>query len=64
MLLLTLACSSKRIKSALDGYENRRQHGPLAIEDTHHIEAEQLHQRKDDPAEKQDLKPSIEGHGI
>ena len=54
----------KGIKAALDGCENRRKQGAFATKDTRHIEAERLHQRDNDPAEKQDLKPSIEGHGI
>ena len=33
------------------------------IKDARHIEAERLHQRKNDPAKQQNLKPSIEGHG-
>ncbi|CUX48836.1 hypothetical protein AGR3A_Lc130150 [Agrobacterium tomkonis CFBP 6623] len=64
VLLFALACSGKGIEAALDRHKNRRKQGAFTTKNTRHIEAERLHQRKNDPAKQQNLKPSIEGHCI
>ena len=63
MLLFAVARAGEAVKSSLYGHENGRKQRSLAVEDARHVAAERLDEQKDDPAEKQDLKPSVEGHG-
>ena len=61
-LLLTLVYAAQRIEDALDRTQQRRQECTFAVEDAGHIEAERLHEERDDHAIECDLNETIGGH--
>ena len=46
------------------GTRMRRKECALAVENARHVAAERLDEQNDDPAEDEDLDPSIECHGV
>ena len=63
MLLALLVDVTEAVQRRLDGFENGREEGVLAVEDARHVAAERLHQRDHDRAINDDLCPADECHG-
>ncbi|ENN88782.1 hypothetical protein RHSP_23431 [Rhizobium freirei PRF 81] len=63
VLLFAFVRAGQAIKPPLQGTEDKGEECALAGKDTRHVTAERFDEQEKDPNVKEDLKPSVEGHG-
>ena len=64
MLFFPLIGSGNAVEASLNWNEDGRKKCAFAVENTRHVAAERLHEQNDDPAEDEDLYPTVESHRI